>query len=82
MTNTQIFDTLIAENGLYTKDGIDYAITQVPYIMRYIASASTYVAAGIDRAGNEVLLTWDIVNAATEDESEACDWTVFEVSAI
>lgn len=81
------FDTLTAEFGNYTKDGVDYAITQNPY-QSYCAGSSTaymvagenyYVASGYDRAGNGVRLIWEITNPETEDESDACDWEDFTV---
>jgi hypothetical protein len=81
------FDTLTAKYGSYTKDGIDYAITQNPYL-DYVAGSSTayvvngetyYFAQGYDREGNHVRLIWEITNTETEDESEACDWDEFTV---
>lgn len=81
------FDTLTAKYGTYTKDGVDYAITQNPY-PDYVAGSSTayvvngetyYFAQGYDREGNQVRLIWEITNTETEDESEACDWDEFTV---
>jgi hypothetical protein len=81
------FDGLVKQYGTYTKDGVDYAITQNPYIS-YCAGYSTpymvngetyYVAHGYDRDGNDVRLIWEITNPNTEDESDACDWDEFVV---
>jgi len=80
------FDGLVAEYGKYTKDGVEYAIQQNPYF-DYVAGSSTayvvhgetyYFASGYDREGNSVRLIWEITNKETEDESDACDWDVFE----
>lgn len=80
------FDSLLAQYGAYSKDGVDYAITQNPYpdyvagsSNGYLASGETYYfAQGYDRQGNPFRLIWEITNKETEDESEACDWGVFE----
>jgi hypothetical protein len=80
------FESLTAEYGTYTKDGVDYAITQNPYA-DYVAGSSTayvvngetyYFAQGYDRQGNPFRLIWEITNKDAEDESDACDWDVFE----
>ena len=81
------FDGLVAEYGNYTKDGVKYAIHQNPYpdyvagnSMAHVVSGETYYfASGYDREGNSVRLIWEITNKETEDESDACDWDVFEV---
>lgn len=79
MTNTEdTFETLAAEYGVYSKDGMDYVIVQLPYI----SSMDTYSAYGQDRDGNNVKLTWDISNLDTTDESDACNWTVFDVDSL
>lgn len=90
MSQEITFDRLVAAYGEYTKDGIEYAIQQNPYAdtvaglsNSYVVNGETYYfARGYDREGNPVRLIWEITNRDTEDESEACDWDVFEVEPI
>ena len=81
------FAGLSAIYGTYTKDGVDYTITQNPYVDHVAGSTTPYVvsgenyyfAHGFDRQGNPVRLIWEIVNPEAEDESDACDWEDFTV---
>lgn len=81
------FDSLTAKFGTYTKDGVDYAITQNPYA-DYCAGNSTayrvqgetnFIAQGYDREGHQVRLIWEIANKDADEEADACDWDTFEV---
>ena len=38
-----------------------------------------YFAKAVDFSGNEYEIKWKIINYDCEDESDACDWTKFEV---
>lgn len=33
-----------------------------------------YVANALDAEGNEYIITWEVTNYETTDESESCDW--------
>jgi hypothetical protein len=75
---TQTFDSLTEQYGEYKDvDGTEYCLTQYPYLDGTNDNPH-YTADGYDFAGNPVRLTWEITNSETEDESEACDWDVFD----
>ena len=48
----------------------------------YVTYGGTYQAAAIDSEGNDYTVTWDTVEGweQCEDESEACDWSVYTVT--
>ena len=77
--NTPTFDSLTEQYGDYKDvDGTEYCLTQYPYPDTIRGGVVGYVAHGYDRAGNPMHLAWEITNSETEDESEACDWDVFD----
>jgi hypothetical protein len=72
------FENLTKQYGEYKDtDGTEYCLKQYPYLDG-TNEAPIYTANGYDRAGNPMRLTWEITNSETEDESEACDWDVFD----
>jgi hypothetical protein len=75
MTTAITFDSLVSQYGVYGKNGY-VAGASTDYV---ISGETYYFAAGYDRAGNSVRLIWEITDNETEDESEACDWDVFDV---
>lgn len=87
LTSKNSFEFLTAIYGKYTKDGMDYAITQNPYVDNVAGSSTAYIvngenyffAHGFDRQGNAVRLIWEITSPEAEEESEACDWDDFTV---
>lgn len=60
--------------GTVNHNNITILLTQQPYLHN-----DWYQAVGIDADENEYMVTWEITNSETEDESDACDWTVYEV---
>ena len=79
--STVTFESLTKQYGEYKDtDGTEYCLTQQPYIDG-TNEAPHYSANGFDRAGNPVRLIWEITNRETEDESEACDWDVFDAQS-
>lgn len=77
-TATETFAIDSATYGIYTKDGMDYTLVQLPYIDGY-DDVVYYSAAGYDRDGNDVKLIWDVVKPDADDNADACDWDMFEV---
>lgn len=66
------FQELNAFNSTIVEvDGKEYRTTQDPYVSD---DGNTYKAHALDAKGNEYLITWEVINAETTDESEACDW--------
>lgn len=52
-------------------EGREYRTTQDPYIND---DGSQYQAHAVDVDNNEYIIVWEVTNAETEDESEACNW--------
>ena len=70
--------------GSFVKDEKRYYITQEPYV---VGDGTFYEANAIDVDGNDYMLRWRTTEewqsrniSEQEDESEACNWDVFEVS--
>jgi len=69
--------------GSFVKDEKRYYITQEPYV---VGDGTFYEANAIDVDGNDYMLRWRTTEewqsrniSEQEDESEACNWDVFEV---
>lgn len=69
------FHVLEAPYGVYCQSGRTYTATQNPWPF----DADHYRANAIDDEGNEVRITWPIINHETEDGGESCDWDNFTV---
>ncbi|OPA76726.1 hypothetical protein BVG16_16275 [Paenibacillus selenitireducens] len=66
------FEDLNARNStILTIEGEEYRTTQDPHISD---DGETYQAHALNTDNEEFLITWDITNNETTDESEACDW--------
>lgn len=66
------FQELNAFNSTIVEvEGVEYRTTQDPYVSD---EGDTYQAHALDAEGNEYLITWEVANGETEDESDACDW--------
>lgn len=57
-------------------EGKTITLTQAPYIDGAANERPVYRAHGTDEAGNEYIVTWDVVDGYEEitDESEMCVW--------
>ena len=64
------FDELNATNSTIVNfKNIELRTTQDPYL-----DNNAYRAHAVDAFSNEYIVTWEIINHDTTDESEACDW--------
>lgn len=73
-TNSTIFK--IEAPKLYGKYGdegvmIELRTTKDPIISD---DGKTYSAPAVDAIENSYLVTWEVIDSETTDESEACDW--------
>lgn len=66
----------VAPYGEYDTADMTYTATQWPWVF----DANHYRALALDEEGNEVALTWPIINPYTECEEDACNWDDFTVS--
>ncbi|MVP00371.1 hypothetical protein [Paenibacillus lutrae] len=69
MTN---FNELNAHNStVITWEGQVLKTTQDPYVSD---EGDTYIAPAVDQDNNEYVITWEVIDPETTDESSACDW--------
>ena len=62
------------------KHGIMYQQTQNAYLdYNSKLNRDVYTSKAIDEDGNNYSLIWEITDKESEDESNACDWSEFEV---
>lgn len=64
--------------GTVQHNDITITLTQQAYLQSN-GNDNWYQAAGIDADDNDYLIKWEITNPDAEDESDACDWTQYEV---
>jgi hypothetical protein len=66
--------------------GLDLKLMQEPYINDQMLSGvqrrCVYEALAIDDNDDEYMVTWNVINLDCEDESEACNWDKFTVTAL
>lgn len=66
------FNELNATNSTIIEfEGKELRTTQDPHISD---DGETYKAHAVDVENNEYIITWEVTNAETTDESESCDW--------
>lgn len=66
------FNELNATNStIITWEGRTLKTTQNPYVSD---DGDQYLAHAIDENENEFIVTWEVIDHETTDESEACDW--------
>ncbi|MFU1797664.1 hypothetical protein ACM1RC_27620 [Paenibacillus azoreducens] len=66
------FNGLNATNSTIIQwEGKELRTTQDPYISD---DGSQYIAHAVDDRDDEYIITWEVINYETMDESEACDW--------
>lgn len=72
------FSDLIGPHGATIEwKGKRMQTTDVPYVMQVgeeLYAHEMYNAPALDEDGNEYVIYWEITDAETTDESEACDW--------
>lgn len=64
--------------GTVQHNDITITLTQQAYLQSD-GNDDWYQAVGVDAEGNEYMIKWEIVCPDAEDESDACDWTQYEV---
>lgn len=62
-----------SNNNTVTHNSKTYTLTQDAYITGN-GSRDYYRAHAVDADNNEYYIIWDIVDAESDDESNACDW--------
>ena len=62
-----------SNNNTVTINSKTYTLTQDAYIDSD-GSRDYYTAHAVDADNNEYYIIWDIVDAESDDESNACDW--------
>lgn len=74
-SNNQFGDVTLA-------DGVTISLTQQAYLSG-TNEAPIYTARAVDAEGNEYTVTWRPFDnfMELEDESDCCDWDVYEVTA-
>lgn len=66
------FNELNAHNSTIIEfEGKELRTTQDPYVND---EGDLYSAPAVDVENNEYIITWEVVDFETTDESSACDW--------
>lgn len=67
----------------FMKELTHLELTSDPFIRKHpYREEDVYCAWAEDSDGYEYRILWDIINPDCEDESEACDWTIYTVERL
>lgn len=67
-----IFAQLNEKNSTIIEvEGKELRTTQDPHVSD---DGNQYIAEALDAEGNTYLVTWEVIDHETTDESSACDW--------